>query len=134
MSLRKDVVKIDIQENAYVLVYHKFLDIGSGSSIGLYLYNTEYLKFDCFGLRKGHYHVFNKKTNDRIYFTEQTAKEQIDKSTSELSENITMYLAMSPNKKIRDFVFDKPLLKSKLAEAKRLLIEYEDKFYAAIRG
>ena len=134
MSLRKDVVKIDIQENAYVLVYHKFLDIGSGSSIGLYLYNTEYLKFDCFGLLKGHYHVFNKKTNDRIYFTEQTAKEQIDKSTSELSENITMYLAMSPNKKIRDFVFDKPLLKSKLAEAKRLLIEYEDKFYAAIRG
>jgi len=134
MSLRKDVVKIDIQENAYVLVYHKFLDIGSGSSIGLYLYNTEYLKFDCFGLHKGHYHIFNKKNDDRIYFTEQTAKEQIDKSISELSDNITKYLAMSPNKKIRDFVFDNNLLKSKLAEAKRLLIEYEDKFYGPIRG
>lgn len=134
MALRKDVVKIDIQENAYVLVYHKFLDIGSGSSIGLYLYNKEFLKFDCFGSRKGHYHVFNKKTDKRIYFTEKTAKDQIDKSARELSDNISNYLAMSPNKKIRDFIFDKNLLTTKIAEAKQIMVGYENKYYAAIRG
>jgi len=133
MSLRRDLVKIDIQKNAYVLVYHKFLDIGSGSSIGLYLYNTEYLKFDCFGLRKGHYHVFNKKNDDRIYFTEQTVSEQIDKSAEELTNNIAKYLAMSPNRKIREFVFDKDLLTTKIAEAKQIMIDYENRFYAAIR-
>ena len=133
MALRKDVVKIDIQENAYVLVYHKFLDIGSGSSIGLYLYNTEYLKFDCFGLGKGHFHVFNKKNNKRIYFTEQTAKEQIDKSVDELTNNISKYLALSPNRKIRKFIFDKDQLTTKIAEAKHILIGYEDTFHAASR-
>jgi hypothetical protein len=133
MSLRRDVVKIDIQANAYVLVYHKFLDIGSGSSIGLYIHNTEYLKFDCFGLRKGHYHVFNKKNDDRIYFTEQTVSEQIDKSVDELTNNIEKYLALSPNRKIRDFVFDKDQLTTKIAEAKQIMIDYENKFYAAIR-
>jgi hypothetical protein len=133
MSLRLDVVKIDIQENAYLLVYHKFLEIGSGVSIGLYLYNTEFLKFDCFGKSKGHYHIFNKKNKDRMYFTEPTATEQIDKTTSELSNNIAKYLVTSPEKKIRDFVFDKPLLLSKIAEAKQIMIEYENIFYAAIR-
>ena len=49
MSIRKDVLKIDIQENAYFLVYHKNIDIGFGPTVGLYLYNIEYLKFDCFG-------------------------------------------------------------------------------------
>ena len=133
MALRKDVVKIDIQENAYVLVYHKFLDIGSGSSIGLYLYNKEYLKFDCFGKNKGHYHVNNKKNDDRIYFTEQTAKEQIEKTINELTTNINSYLVMSSNIKIKKFVFDDNLLKSKLTEAKQILMGYEDKFYAAMR-
>lgn len=133
MALRKDVVKIDIQENAYVLVYHKFLDIGSGSSIGLYLYNKEYLKFDCFGKNKGHYHVNNKKNDDRIYFTEQTAKEQIEKTINELTTNINSYLVMSSNIKIKEFVFDDNLLKSKLTEAKQILMGYEDKFYAAMR-
>lgn len=133
MALRKDVVKIDIQENAYVLVYHKFLDIGSGSSIGLYLYNKEYLKFDCFGKNKGHYHVNNKKNDDRIYFTEQTAKEQIEKTINELTTNINSYLVMSSNIKIKEFVFDYNLLKSKLTEAKQILMGYEDKFYAAMR-
>lgn len=133
MALRKDVVKIDIQENAYVLVYHKFLDIGSGSSIGLYLYNKEYLKFDCFGKNKGHYHINNKKNDDRIYFTEQTAKEQIEKTINELTTNINSYLVMSSNIKIKEFVFDYNLLKSKLTEAKQILMGYEDKFYAAMR-
>ena len=133
MALRKDVVKIDIQENAYVLVYHKFLDIGSGSSIGLYLYNKEYLKFDCFGKNKGHYHINNKKNDDRIYFTEQTAKEQIEKTINELTTNINSYLVMSSNIKIKEFVFDDNLLKSKLTEAKQILMGYEDKFYAAMR-
>jgi len=133
MSVRKDVVKIDIQENAYLLVYHKSLDIGMGPTIGLYLFNTEFLKFDCFGIVKGHYHIFNKKNNDRLYFTEPTVSEQIDKSISELTNNITEYLETSPIKKIRNFIFDKDILISKLAEAKQLMVQYENNFYATIR-
>ena len=132
MSLRKDLVKIDIQEHAYVLVYHKDLEIGCGVAIVLYLYNTVFLKFDCFGKNKVHYHIFNNNNNNRIYFTELTVAEQIDKSISELSNNITKYLATSPNEKIKDFIFDKPLFLSKIAEAKQIMLGYENTFYAAI--
>jgi hypothetical protein len=134
MSVRKDLVKIDIQANAYFLVYHKSLDIGMGPTIGLYLFNTEFLKFDCFGILKGHYHIFNKKNNDRLYFTEATVVEQIDKSISELTNNISKYLETSPNRSIRNFVFDKHTLISKLAEAKHIMAQYENNFYATIRG
>ena len=40
---------------------------------------------------------------------------------------------MSSNIKIKEFVFDDNLLKSKLTEAKQILMGYEDKFYAAMR-
>ena len=133
MSLRKGVVKLDIQENAYVLVYHKFLDIGSGPSIGLYLYNTEILRFDCFSKNKGHYHIFNKKNNGRIYFTEQIVAEQIDKTANELTTNIKSYLALFRQKNIKEFIFDQNRLASKIAEAKQILLDYEAKFYAAKR-
>ena len=103
MTVRKDVLKIEIQENAYMLVYHKNLDIGFGPALGLYLYDIEYLKFDFFGEEKGHYHIFNKKRDVRIYFKERTVLEQINKVAHELTNNIQTYLEGSKNKKILEF-------------------------------
>ena len=55
MSLRKGVYKLDVQENLYLLVFHKVLDIGCGTAVSLYINNHEFLKFDCFGDKKGHF-------------------------------------------------------------------------------
>ena len=131
--IRKDVVKMDIQENAYFLVYHKDLDIGFGSTVGLYLYNTEYLKFDCFGEDKGHYHLFNKKTDVRIYFTEKTVLEQINKAKHELTNNIQTYLHASNVKKIHDFQFDMDIFRLKILVAIETMLNYEQKYYASLR-
>ena len=51
--IRKDICKIDIQDNLYFLVFHKTLTRGFGSSVSLYINNYEFLKFDCFGENKG---------------------------------------------------------------------------------
>lgn len=133
MSIRKDVLKIDIQENAYFLVYHKNIDIGFGPTVGLYLYNIEYLKFDCFGQDHGHYHVFNKKTDVRIYFTEKTVLEQINKVKGGLMNTIQSYLQASKNKAIREFHFDMDIFRSKVLIAIEKMLEYEQTHYASLR-
>ena len=129
MSVRKDVVKLNIQQNAYFLVYHKNLDIGFGSTVALYIYEKEFLKFDFFGSVNGHYHILNKK--ERIYFNEQTVTEQIAKAIYELN-NILPYLESCTNTNIRNFQIDMFELKSKLLIVEQLLFTYE-KYYTHLR-
>jgi len=119
MSVRKDIVKIPIQANAYFFVYHKNLDIGYGPTLLLVINDKEILKFDCFGNKLGHYHFMNGK---RIFFKESTVDEQIDKSIQEIVKNIDKYN------------FNKTKLLLKLIEVKTLLIEYENKFYKHLRN
>jgi hypothetical protein len=133
MSVRKDVIKIEIQENAYMLVYHKNIDIGFGSTVGLYLYDKEYLKFDCFGEKHGHYHVFNKKTDVRIYFKEKTVLEQINKVKDEMTNNIQTYLRASTLQQIREFPFNMDVFRSKVLIAIDMMLEYEQNYYASLR-
>ena len=134
MTVRKDVLKIEIQENAYMLVYHKNLDIGFGPALGLYLYDIEYLKFDFFGEEKGHYHIFNKKRDVRIYFKERTVLEQINKVAHELTNNIQTYLEGSKNKKILEFQFENDVFRSKILAAVEILLDYENKHYSFLRA
>ena len=130
MSIRKDVVKLNIQQNAYFLVYHKNIDIGFGLTVALYIYEKEFLKFDCFGSNDGHYHILN--TEERLYFKEQTVYEQIAKAIYELN-NISPYLACCRNIQIKNFQFDIAILKSKLLIVEQLLFTYENKYYASLR-
>jgi len=132
-SVRKDVLKIDIQENVYMLVYHKNLDIGFGPTVALYLYDVEYIKFDCFGETRGHYHVFNKKTDVRIYFTEKTVLEQINKVQHDLTNNVQTYLEASNNNKIREFILDMDVFRGKIPIAINTMIAYENTHYASLR-
>jgi len=134
MTVRKDVLKIEIQENAYMLVYHKNLDIGFGPALGLYLYDIEYLKFDFFGVEQGHYHIFNKKRDVRIYFKERTVLEQINKVAHELTNNIQTYLEGSKNKKILEFQFETDVFRSKILAAVEILSDYENKNYSFLRA
>ena len=130
MSIRKDVVKLDIQNNAYFLIYHKNIDIGFGPTVALYIYDKEFLKFDCFGSLEGHYHILNKQ--ERIYFKEQTVAQQIAKAIYEL-QNVSPYLACCTNIEIKSFQFDIAILTAKLVTVEQLLIDYENKYYAHLR-
>ena len=57
--IRKDIYKVDIQDNLYFLVFHKTFNGDYGSAVSLYVNDYEFLKFDCLGENKGHYHIMD---------------------------------------------------------------------------
>jgi hypothetical protein len=131
MSIRKDVYKITIQKNAYLSIFHKNLDIGCGPAVSLYIHNIEFLKFDCFGHKAGHYHIFNN-SNETIYFNETTVEDQINRVALELND-ISKYLLLNNNSKIKNFKFNMNILAQKIEIMKKMMLDYEKKYYLSIR-
>ena len=129
MSVRKDSYKIYVQENVYLLIFHKNVDIlGKGVAVSLYIHNIEFLKFDCLGNKEGHYHIYNN--NNRIFFSENTVEDQINKTVYELSNNIHVYLSSCKNIQLKEFKLNIELLKNKMDEMKNKMMEYENKYYS----
>jgi len=129
--MRKDIYKVHIQDNLYFLVFHKTLIKGFGSAVSLYINDYEYLKFDCFGENKGHYHIYNK-INEEIYFTEKTCEEQINK-TCNLLTNINVFLAKSNRKDIKYLKIDMDNFINKIDIIMNKMLEYEYKYYSSSR-
>jgi hypothetical protein len=130
--IRKDIYKVNIQDNLYFLVFHKTLIKGFGSAVSLYINNFEYLKFDCFGENNGHYHIYDSKINKEIYFTEKTCEEQINK-TCELIKNINIFLNKSNRIDIKNLKIDITNFVNKIDDIRNKMLEYEYKFYSLLR-
>jgi len=77
--IRKDLYIINVQKGLYLLVFHKTFNGGIGPALSVYINNYEYLKFDCFGDKKGHFHIYDNRKNETIFFSEKTCEEQINK-------------------------------------------------------
>ena len=108
-SVRRDIEIIPIQANLDLLVYWKVLTIGKGPAVSLKAFESEILKFDCFGVKKGHYHVAPDYST-RISFEEETTTEQIQRTCSELMENAQKYLSVQPDDRINNLKIEKDLL------------------------
>jgi len=130
--MRKNIYKVDIQDNLYFLVFHKTLQKGFGSSVSLCINNYEFLKFDCFGENKGHYHIYDGKKNEEIYFNEKTCEEQINHSC-DLIKNINQFLNKSSRIDIKNFVIDINKINEKIDTIKNKMLEYEYNFYSKLR-
>jgi hypothetical protein len=129
---RNDIYKVTVQDNLYFLVFHKNLPVGFGSAVSLYINNFEFLKFDCFGENKGHYHIYDNKLNETIYFTEKTPQEQINR-TCELISNINLFLIKSNKNYIKNFKIDMNIFLNKIDLIKNKLLEFELNFYSLLR-
>jgi len=130
--IRKDIYMIDITDNIYFLVFHKILPKRFGSAVSLYINNYEFLKFDCFGENNGHYHIYDTKGNEEMYFTEKTSEEQIQK-TCEFLTNINFFLQKSNKRDIKNITIDMNTFIPKINEVKAKMLEYENKFYSLLR-
>ncbi len=122
--VRKDVTNIAIQEGLTLVVYWKVLNIGKGPAVILKVYNREILKFDCFGKEKGHYHVY-PNYNDRIWFIEDNAADQVRRTRLELEMNGSKYL----RKYLSDFPKNPKLrhIDAKLPDLGNALDQMEDR-------
>jgi hypothetical protein len=129
--IRKDTYKIDIQDGLYFLVFHKTFNGGFGSAVSLYI--NEYLKFDCYGENKGHYHIYDNITYETIYFTEKTCEEQIIRTSYELINNIDIYLNKSNMVDIKNFKINLKEFINKIEDVKNKMLEYEYNFYSTLR-
>ena len=132
--IRKDLYCIQTQDNLSLLVFHKEFNGGFGPALSLTIYGHEFLKFDCFGEEKGHYHVYDDVTNDTIYFTEKTVMEQTVRSFYELLNNVNVYLKKSNRLNIQNFVIDMNTFTQPFEELKRKMIQYEETYYSKRRS
>ena len=84
--IRKDLYKVDIQDNFYFVVFHKKVKKGFGSAVSLYVNDYEFLKFDCIGEKRGHYHIYGDNMNVEILFNEKTCEEQINRTCALITD------------------------------------------------
>ena len=121
--LRKDVYNIYITDISSLNVYWKVLKIGKGPAAIFKVYDTELLKFDCFGKDKGHYHL-SPDYSRRIFFKEDSALEQINKASLELKNNLHKFLGMQKNEKIRNIEIPFENLENALHIMREKMINY----------
>ncbi|MBC3758426.1 hypothetical protein H7U19_08430 [Hyunsoonleella sp. SJ7] len=122
---RHDLQKISIQKDLYLQVYWKVLKIGKGPAVILKWKTIELMKFDCFGHKDGHYHIA-PNYDFRIYFTEQTAKAQIKRTSEELLINAQRYLKLHPATEINRIEIDQNALKDAVKKAEQSMLYYLD--------
>ncbi|MEQ9289718.1 MAG: hypothetical protein RIG77_22510 [Cyclobacteriaceae bacterium] len=121
--IRRDVTTINVDSNFQLLVYWKVLPIGKGPAIILKVLNKEFMKFDCFGKDKGHYHI-SPKYNFRIFFIENTRKSQIKRSINELKTNTQNYLKHHPDQRFNQLVLSTSAFYDSLDRAEQQLIAF----------
>ena len=107
---RKDVSRYKVQQGVYFDVFWKVLSIGKGPAVSLFVYGDEVLKFDCFGRDKGHCHIAfytpGRTTESRLYFSEKTVDEQIERTIFELRTNLCYYLQRHRKGRTRSLKID----------------------------
>ena len=127
-KVRKNVTNISIQKDVYFQVYWKELKVGKGPAVILYIYDKEILKFDCFGKGKGHYHVNfctqNGAKVNRLYFIENNAKEQIERTAFELEKNLNYYLERNIDPRIRQIHLKQDSLEKAVCKIKSKMTEF----------
>jgi len=118
VRIRKDVEIISIQPNLEFEVYWKVLSIGRGPAVILKANGKEVMKFDAFGKNKGHYHIA-PCYNLRIFFPEETAQQQIQRTSLELQKNAQKYLEIQSDSRIKQIRIDD----DKLSNATQKVVE-----------
>ncbi|MCG2590043.1 hypothetical protein [Rhodohalobacter sulfatireducens] len=117
-QIRKDVEIIPIQPNLELVVYWKVLRIGKGPTAILQAFGNEIIKFDCFGKNDGHYHLAPNIV-ERIFFEEETAFGQINKTAKELVNNSQTYLERQQEDHIRNIKIDQEKFSNAVEMAKK---------------
>lgn len=122
-TLRKDVYNIYITDIASLSVYWKVLEIGKGPAVIFKVYDTELLKFDCFGKDKGHYHL-SPDYGRRVFFKESSALEQINRTSLELKNNLHRFLGMQDSEIINNIEIPRENLENAVNIMRERMIHY----------
>lgn len=120
-EMRRDVEWIPVQPDVDLKVYWKILAIGKGPAVSLYAFEFQVLRFDCFGAKDGHFHLFlgwpSPTSEDRIWLPEANATAQVARTMFELANNITYYLERHNDERVRRLRLESKLWTAACARA-----------------
>jgi len=127
-NFRQDLVHFPVEENVSLAVFWKVMDIGRGPALSVYVFDCEVLKFDCYGVGQGHYHVSlqgeNEAREHRLLLPEKTAEEQIERTLFELTHNLSYYLQRNADPRIRQTRVASANLEPVIHKVRAKLIDY----------
>jgi hypothetical protein len=130
---RRDRIRYEIGDAAYLEVFWKVLDIGRGPAVSLFIGDTEVMKFDCYGEGRGHAHVdlgraghLKALAHQRLYLGEKTVEEQIERAIFELRVNLPYYLERHADARIRAFQPKADRLREVTAKVRETMLTYRD--------
>lgn len=127
---RRDIVRFSLSKNTYFEVYWKIYGIGRGPALALYIDEEEILKFDCYGCRKGHYHIQVLQPgpcrHPALLMPEKSKAEQIDRAIFEIENNLYWYLERHPSSMVRNSRFSRSKLLEILSQVKPILLSYAE--------
>ncbi len=125
---RRDRVRLHVQDDVFVDVYWKDVELGKGPSISVFVLGEEMMKFDCFGKDRGHFHIafFTPGASNvsRMYMPEPTIEDQIERAVFEIRKNINYYLQRNSKRRIRKCVIDAKKLSAVCEKAKSKMYEF----------
>jgi hypothetical protein len=127
---RHDTEHFEIGEGLSLAVYWKDVDLGSGPAFSLHSGASEPLKFDCFGLGRGHYHTevvsLGVPRETRIWLPEPTRRGQVDRALFEIERNAVYFLSRSVRLKGQDIRPDPEKLARACNEARSVAYRFLD--------
>jgi len=125
---RRDVKRYELNEDLWVDVFWKILEIGRGPALSVYACGYEALKYDCFGPGEGHFHAQlvepDEATEERIFFAEETVEAQIDRCLFELRNNAAYFLQRHPNRHVRRLEVDSEAIAELVPKLRDLMGDY----------
>ena len=122
--LRRDVKTIICQSGLEFDIYWKDTGkVGIGPSVAVYVEEFEFLRFDCFGAEKGHFHIFASRSDqgrggDRIWWREQSREQQIERTLWELENNLQNFFGLAEDDGIRNFQVDTGAVSKSLTQVR----------------
>ncbi len=127
-EIRSDVEWIRVQPDVDLKVYWKVLPIGKGPAVSRYIFEFQILRFDCFGARDGHFHLFlgwpSPTSEDRIWLPEPNATAQVERTMFELTKNVTYYLQRHNDERVRHLRLESELWSTACTRARDKMLHF----------
>lgn len=125
---RRDVQRLQVGDKAFLELYWKDLESGSGPAVLLNVEGYEIVKFDCLGKQRGHYHIqvmeWRRLGEKRLQLPEPNRKQQIDRALFELSANSQWFLDHHPLPRVRNAKIDLGRMAEATDKARDILMSY----------
>lgn len=129
-----DFGHFQVQDGLDIYTGWKVVNLGKGPAMTLELNGQEYMRFDCLGKDKGHFHVRLSRPKlepgqpaiNRLFFFEKSVRAQVGRSVFEIRKNLGYYLQRHPDAAVRVMNVDRPSLVSACRSAREKMLEYLD--------